>query len=128
MDTAEGATRPVRGRRAAGRRDRGEKADAGEREARRAPSSAKWRASARRAEEGGGDAMRPQRRKDRIRAKRWGSRSRKCGALGGEGASEASGEDAPARERVAAVVWKSSPPTLRVTTDVDAMGADGEFS
>jgi hypothetical protein len=29
---------------------------------------------------------------------------------------------------VAAVVWKSSPPTLRETTDVDAMGGDGEFS
>jgi hypothetical protein len=62
-----------------------------------------------------------------MRAKRRGSRSRKCGAVGGEGAREASGEDAPARERVAAVVWKSSPPTLRVTTDVDAMAGGGEF-
>lgn len=56
-----------------------------------------------------------------MRAKRRGSRSRKCGALGGEGPRAASGDDEPARERVAAVVWKISPPTLRVTTEVEAM-------
>uniref|UniRef100_A0A8R7V1Q6 Uncharacterized protein n=1 Tax=Triticum urartu TaxID=4572 RepID=A0A8R7V1Q6_TRIUA len=128
MATAEGATRPVRGRRAVGRRERGEKVDAGEREARRRPSSEKCRASARRAAEGGGDARRPLRRKERMPANRRGSRSRKCGASAGEGPREARGEEAPARERVAAVVWKSSPPTLRVTTEVDAMGGDGEFS
>lgn len=115
--TAEGAARPVSGRSAEGRSESGAKAEAGEREARRAPSSAKWRASARSAAEGGdGARRRPWRRKERRWVKRRGSPSRKCGAEGEEGAREASGEEAPARESVAVVVWKSSPPTLRETT------------
>lgn len=124
--TADGGTRPASGSSAEGRRASGEKAEAGDSEARSAPSTPKWRASARSAGEGGSEsgdvgARRPRRRKERRVAKRRGSRSRKCGAEAGVGASEARGEEAPARESVATVVWKTSPPTLRVTTE-EAIG------
>lgn len=118
-------TRPASGGSAEGRRASGEKAEAGDSEARARPRPRSGvprpGAPGRGSESGDVGARRPRRRKERRVAKRRGSRSRKCGAEAGVGASEARGEEAPARESVATVVWKTSPPTLRVTTE-EAIG------